>query len=341
MTSPPRSSPCLTAVTPFVVFLVSHLALLVAITPVASATTATIPNTALSLTRPVAAPFHLPPGLPAAVQRQAIDGDGYGGAGYTVRPLLRNEEPATAILVHGLGGSGEEWGFVSLAFSFFSLNYVKFIMPSAPKRYVTYLKEELPSWFDIIRLDDRSSDVNEPELLEAVARVSDIVAGEIAAGVSPNRIFLIGFSQGGAVALTAFLRARQSLAGCVGVATWIPLLNAYPSALSTEVRNRKVLMIHGTDDKAVSISQAVDAVNGINEFGKTINLTADINRLEGQGHVLVTPAVMESMETYIQTRAPGTSRYLLKLVADLTESFDGINRQFDKSWLLRTVLLRR
>lgn len=182
--------------------------------------------------------------LNSDIIRQTVAGDGYGGQGYTVLPVLRDERPATAILVHGLGGTGEEWGFVSLALSFFSLNYVKFIIPTAPTRSVAYLKKTLPSWYDIYSIGDFRAVLNRTQLLESVNRVDSIIEGEVDVGVDPRRIFLIGFSQGGGVALTSFLRNPLNLGGCIGVATWLPLDNEYPAQLSANISDKQILLMH-------------------------------------------------------------------------------------------------
>lgn len=176
--------------------------------------------------------------------RQKLSGDGHGGKGYTILPLLRDEPPATVIMIHGLGGTGEEWGFVSLAMSFFSLNYVKFIVPRASDQYVTYLDKEIPSWYDIRFIRDYQTRVNNTQLLESVDRIYDIIRGEIQAGVQPNRIVVVGFSQGGGLALTAFLRSPFDLAGCVGVATWLPNDDLYPTHLSPTVADKQILLMH-------------------------------------------------------------------------------------------------
>lgn len=178
--------------------------------------------------------------------RQAIDGDGYGGEGYTVLPIMKDEPPATALLIHGLGGTGEEWAFISVAMSFFSLNYVKFIIPSASVRNVTYLRQTVPSWFDITQFGTNAT-VNRGELLESTRRIYGIIRGEVRNGVLPRRIFVVGFSQGGAVALTSFLRSQWAIGGCVGVATWLPLEDEYPEERSTRIKNRDVLMLHVRD----------------------------------------------------------------------------------------------
>lgn len=180
-------------------------------------------------------------------ERQTVNGDGYGGDGFTVLPLLKeNETPCTAIIIHGLGGTGQEWGYLSLGLSFFSLNYVKFIIPSASNQSVTYLKTTMPSWFDIRSIRGRDADVDRADLLSSVGRINKIIDGEIRRGVPEKRIFVIGFSQGGALSLTTFLRSRRKLAGCVGVATWLPLDREYGSSGNVTVPAGKsdVLMIH-------------------------------------------------------------------------------------------------
>lgn len=183
-----------------------------------------------------------------STMRQSVDGDGYGGEGFTVRPLLDERPLATAIIIHGLGGTGEEWGIMSLGMSVFSLNYVKFIIPSAETKPVTYLNTTIPSWFDIRRIQGTNSDVDEKDLRQSVDRINRIIDGEVRAGVPAERIFIVGFSQGGALALTTFLRSKRKLGGCVGVATWLPLHNSYapfgPEPVSENVKGNKILMIH-------------------------------------------------------------------------------------------------
>lgn len=190
---------------------------------------------------------------------RSFRGDGHGGEGFTIPPVLRNEKPATLIIVHGLGGTGEEWGIISLALSFFSLNYVKFVIPTAPIAYVTYLKRNLTSWFDITSFEQGSTtgfeqrsveqlskavQINPNQFEVSVQRMNRIIQREIANGVEPERIFLTGFSQGGAIALHTFLRSKWSLAGVIGAATWIPFIETYPAAMSRQTSNKKILLLH-------------------------------------------------------------------------------------------------
>lgn len=312
--------------------------------------------------------------------RQTVAGDGYGGDGFTVLPVLRNEQPATVIMLHGLGGTGEEWGYASLALSFFSLNFVKFIIPTALTQPVTYLNRSLPSWFDIYSPLDLTYSINSAQMFQSMARVNRIIQGEISSGVIARRIFLVGFSQGGALALTTFLRSPFGLAGCVGVATWLPLENQYPDKLSNQIQDTELLLMHvrylissvmiffanavvfstfemkssnlfvwyflpqcaafgyhrhihkpnymhqqGTEDVVVPIPYAWRSAQSINKFGESANLTANLTRLVGDGHLLVNDLVMNGLEEYVSQRAEGTTRFLISLVSNLTKSFASIN----------------
>lgn len=92
----------------------------------------------------------------------------------------------------------------------------------------------------------------------------------------------------------------------------------------------------GTEDKAVPLSYAVHSVNRINAFGKSVNLTSDVTRLVGEEHLLVTADVMTHIETYISDRANGTTRFLVSMVKDLTESFSKLTTGMNMRSLFRS-----
>lgn len=47
----------------------------------------------------------------------------------------------------------------------------------------------------------------------------------------------------------------------------------------------------------------------------------------------MTPTVMNALEEYINRRAPGTVRFLIKLVQNLTDTFAGINKRMEMNFL--------
>lgn len=139
--------------------------------------------------------------------------------------------------------------YMCLAISYLSLNYVRFILPTAPKRSVTYLdNKKMNSWFDIRGIRGRSriteASENRTDLMESKERIDTIIAGEVQRGVPPERIFLLGFSQGGALALTAYLRSPFTLGGMLGIATWLPLGDEYPDRLSDKLVPGNIQLHH-------------------------------------------------------------------------------------------------
>lgn len=87
----------------------------------------------------------------------------------------------------------------------------------------------------------------------------------------------------------------------------------------------------GTSDDAVPISLAIRTKNRITDFGRSLNLTVNFTRLVDQGHLLITPVVMSGIEDYVSTRARGTTRFLVELVDDLTQTFSDLNDRMERS----------
>ncbi len=82
-----------------------------------------------------------------------------------------------------------------------------------------------------------------------------------------SRIVVAGFSQGGAVALTAGLRAPKPLAGVVALSTWLPMAFSYPAALTAGATGTPVLMCHGTQDQVVRTEYGQKSAERLKELG--------------------------------------------------------------------------
>ena len=77
----------------------------------------------------------------------------------------------------------------------------------------------MPAWYDIEHMDiDRTIDVR--GISQSADRVDAIVQAQIDTGIDPNRMILVGFSQGGAVALYAGVRSKQPLAVVLALSTY-------------------------------------------------------------------------------------------------------------------------
>jgi len=73
--------------------------------------------------------------------------------------------------------------------------------------------------------------------------VNTLVQQEIDKGISPSRIVIAGFSQGGAVAFHTALRSPHTLGGVVALSTWVPLRADYPAAFSAAMSTVPILQV--------------------------------------------------------------------------------------------------
>jgi len=103
-------------------------------------------------------------------------------------------------------------------------------------------------------------------LAESVEYVHAIIDHEIARGIAPERIFLSGYSQGGALALAAGLSAKVRLGGILGLSTF--LLGRAPAA-APQV---PVHLFHGDADPIVPLSWAEHTQAELQASGVSVNL---------------------------------------------------------------------
>jgi len=180
--------------------------------------------------------------------------------------------PATAcvVLLHGLGADG--WDFVPIVEELRlpeSLP-VRWVFPHAPLRPVTVnAGYVMRAWYDI-RSFTPEGRADAAGLAESVARVGTYLEQEVARGIAASRIVLAGFSQGGAVALSAGLRFRERLAGLLALSTYLPFparLEAEKSAANADV---PILMCHGRMDPVVPIAMGSEARDVLSAQGYAV-----------------------------------------------------------------------
>jgi phospholipase/carboxylesterase len=168
--------------------------------------------------------------------------------------LVPNAPPVgTVIVLHGLGADG--WDFVPVVQELRLPDALplRFLFPHAAVRPVTVNNGyEMRAWYDI-----RDFSITGREDLEGITEAADrvhaYVARERDAGVTPDRVVLAGFSQGGAVALHAGLRSPERLAGVVAMSTYLPFKSRLAAEISQTNRDLPILMCHGTQDAVVSV----------------------------------------------------------------------------------------
>jgi phospholipase/carboxylesterase len=158
----------------------------------------------------------------------------------------------SVIWLHGLGADGHDFEPILPELVRPDWPAIRFIFPHAPMRPITINRGmSMRAWYDI-RAMDIASRADETGVRQSMMQVDAWLAAETARGVPPERQFLAGFSQGGAIALALGVRRPQSLAGVIALSTYLPMpeqtaAEATPAGLATPV-----FMAHGVHDPVVA-----------------------------------------------------------------------------------------
>jgi phospholipase/carboxylesterase len=175
------------------------------------------------------------------------------------------------IWLHGLGADGSDFVPVVPELGLAEKPAVRFIFPHASYMPVTcnggYV---MRAWYDIISLDSGSRRVDEAGILASCETVRGLIAREKSRGIPAGRIFIAGFSQGGAVAYTTALTHPEKLAGVIALSTYIPS----PGLLSEDAAGANchipIFAAHGTADDVVSPILGLAARNQLIERGYAV-----------------------------------------------------------------------
>ncbi len=173
-------------------------------------------------------------------------------------------DPSYSIIwLHGLGADGHD--FVPIVEELTLPVAVRFIFPHAPHMPVTinggYV---MRAWYDIAgtTIDSKQDELG---IRQSHSAVEALIAQEIARGIPENRIFLAGFSQGGAIALHTALRLRVPLAGVLALSTYLPLSTLAQSELTSNTT--PIFMAHGVDDSVVPYTLGVTSHDKLQDLG--------------------------------------------------------------------------
>lgn len=177
--------------------------------------------------------------------------------------------PSVAVIwMHGLGADGSDFEPIVPELALAEPPAVRFIFPNAPYRPVTCNGGHvMRAWYDIISLQPDSRQIDETGLLESREIVRQLIQREEKRGIPSQRIFLAGFSQGGAVAYLSALTHPEPLAGVIALSTYIPEARLITAELSAANRHIPLFVAHGTDDDVVSITLGRQALALLEQCG--------------------------------------------------------------------------
>jgi len=186
-------------------------------------------------------------------------------------PLIIEPEKtadACVIWLHGLGADRYDFMPVAEALQQ-SLLSTRFVLPQAPTRAVTVNGGyEMPSWYDIKAMSPARA-IDRDQLEGSAQRILSLIEQQRDSSIDPARIFLAGFSQGGAVVLhTAFLRWEGPLGGVLALSTYAPTFSE-DMTLSASQQRIPVYCLHGHYDEVVQNAMGRTAYEHLKAQGVT------------------------------------------------------------------------
>lgn len=142
----------------------------------------------------------------------------------TLKVAPQQKAQACIIWLHGLGADGADFVNVPVALGLPPDLPILFLFPHAPHQAVTINQGAImPAWYDI-RSFDLEAQQDEPGIRRSEkalrAFMEQVCEQE---KLSFSKLLLIGFSQGGALALHTALRYEKPLAGVGALSTYLPL----------------------------------------------------------------------------------------------------------------------
>ena len=185
--------------------------------------------------------------------------------------ILQPAKPADACVIwlHGLGA--DRYDFLPVAEALQeTLLTTRFVLPQAPTRPVTINGGyEMPSWYDIKAMSPARS-ISLEELEASAKMVTDLIEAQQRTGIDTSRIFLAGFSQGGAVVFhTAFKKWEGPLGGVIALSTYAPTFDN-DLELSASQQRIPTLCLHGQYDDVVQNAMGRSAYEHLKLRGVTV-----------------------------------------------------------------------
>lgn len=170
----------------------------------------------------------------------------------------KSECDAAIIWMHGLGADGSDFPPTIPYLNLPEELAVRFMFPNAKEQAVTINGGfVMRSWYDILSMGN-GREINEAQLDVSVERISVLITEQIKSGIAPERILLVGFSQGGAVAYETGLSYVEKLGGIAAMSTYLPRpIEDISAAAETTM---PILSIHGKQDDVVPLTLGENAV---------------------------------------------------------------------------------
>ena len=167
--------------------------------------------------------------------------------------------PLTIVALHGVAWSRDEIERLSACVpARMQLSReVRWVFPRAEERALTIFGgRPARAWYDILASD--RSRLDDEGIEQASERIHDVIRAERALGAADGPLVLVGYSQGGALALHVGLRLRDEVQGVAAIAAAVPYPERIPQADATAPC---VFLGHGRFDRRVPYALGIETAD--------------------------------------------------------------------------------
>jgi phospholipase/carboxylesterase len=186
--------------------------------------------------------------------------------GPRVDPISGRAPKQLIILLHGLGADGND--LIGLAPHWAeNLPDAAFSSPNAP-----FPCDMSPMGYQWFSVQDRSPSAMLAGVRAAAPILNDFIDQELKrVGLGPDKLAIVGFSQGTMMSLYVIPRRDEPVAGVIGYSGRL----VGPEQLQNETISRPpFLLIHGEDDEMVTFDSMALAEQGLEAAGIPVNTVA-------------------------------------------------------------------
>jgi phospholipase/carboxylesterase len=167
------------------------------------------------------------------------------------------------IALHGLGANGQDLAPLQ---AMMGLSAIPWLLPDAPRLPVTVNGGmQMPAWFDILGFSP-TDPVDAQGIARSAQGIVDMIQAQISKGTPAEEIVLLGFSQGGVVALHAALSFGVRVGAVIGLSTWLPAYENL-SPLANDSTSLPIWLGHGTAATVVPLAAAERAYSRLQGLG--------------------------------------------------------------------------
>jgi len=141
---------------------------------------------------------------------------------------------ASVIWMHGLGSDGYDFADIIPELGLPQNAAIRFIFPHAPVKPISINGgHKMRAWCDLAFMDDGvtldlEDNPDKKGIEESSKLIVELIDAEIEKGIKSEKILLIGFSQGGVLALYTAIHYPKKLAGAASLSSHLPKADTMP-----------------------------------------------------------------------------------------------------------------